>query len=230
MNRRKWYAFLLLPAMIVCLAGVPEWARAEWFADVYAGWASTQTSDVTATDQNCSLFGCTATQRATRTVLFDTSNPFGIRLGYWFESVPWLGFAGDLSFFEAQASGVDVTLLPFSALVMVRYPLLATEAFPKGRLQPYLGIGPSFAVYQDASVDFRPDLPGEVKGTSSDIGVDVRAGLAWQFHRHVALFGEYRYSSFPVEIKKEPFLFGNIQTIDSEIKTHHFQLGVSFRF
>ncbi len=232
LDRRRKCPTVLSRVVLIGIIAAPEWARAEWFLDVYAGWATTETSDVSVTNQNCSLFGCTAPQQTTRPVQFDTSNPFGVRLGYWFESVPWLGLAGDLSFFEARAPGVDVTLVPFSTLVMVRYPLLVTEALPKGRLQPYLGIGPSFAIYQDASVDFRPGLPTEVNGVSSDVGLDLRVGVAWQFHRHFALFGEYRYTSFSVDIENEPFVlpFGNFQSINGDINTQHFQLGVSFRF
>ncbi len=31
---------------------------------------------------------------------------YGVRSGYWFEAVPWVGLAGDLSHFEAKGDDV----------------------------------------------------------------------------------------------------------------------------
>jgi hypothetical protein len=112
---------------------------------------------------------------------FDTSATFGIRGGYWFEPVPWVGVAGDLSTFTADGDEAKFHLIPVSILVMLRLPLLTTDEPPGGRLHPYLGLGPSL-VYQKATVDYRPEVDRKVKLSSVEIGFDARLGLGWQFH------------------------------------------------
>jgi hypothetical protein len=54
-----------------------------------------------------------------------------VRGGYWIDPVPWLGVAGNLSTFEADAADVRFRIVPFSVLVMFRLPLLATDEIPE---------------------------------------------------------------------------------------------------
>ena len=117
----------------------------------------------------------------------------GIQGGYWLESVPWLGGAVDVSYFQADGDNVDITVIPSSLLVMLRWPLLTSDEFPKGRLQPYMGVGPSF-FYLESTADFTPTISRKLRDAALDVGLDVRSGLAWQFHKHFALFTEYRFS------------------------------------
>ncbi len=208
----------------------PTLAEAEWFVDIYGGWANTQKENLTASHQTCGILGCGPISRASRDIDFDTTNPFGVRGGIFIPRFPWFGLAGDVSFFEATAPGVNVTVVPLSFLLMARLPLLTSKDFPNGRLQPYIGAGPTL-LYQETSVDFRPALPEEVSGFSLEAGYDLRAGLAWQFHQRVALFGEYRITHFPIAVENEPLnLAGNDENIDTTLDTSHFQVGLSFRF
>ena len=63
------------------------------------------------------------------------------RLGYWFASAPWLGFASEEVLFPSDVEGMkssrdeDTGLFPLTGLLMFRYPI--------GGFQPYIGIGPS---------------------------------------------------------------------------------------
>lgn len=204
----------------------PGLAFGEGFLDLYAGWAQTQATRVTASE-HCFLFFCAHETRATRRVDFDGSETFGLRGGYWHEDRPWLGVALDLSFFEAEQSDVRVTVVPLSLLVMLRLSLLPTGEVPKGRLQPYVGFGPSL-VYEHASVDFRPDLTEKVTADGVGLGVDTRVGLAWQFRRNLALFGEYRFTHVPISTLVSDRTPGT--GLYGTLNTHHFLTGVSLRF
>jgi opacity protein-like surface antigen len=144
-----------------------------------------------------------------------------------------VGIAGDLSFFKAEGRDARFAIVPISFLLMLRLPLLATTEIPKGRLQPYVGVGPS-VFHQDASVDFRPELGKKVETGSWGVGLDTRVGLAWQFHRRVALFTEYRLTHMPISTDNEgKDTLGTIpatERLDTTLNTDHLLAGVSFRF
>lgn len=208
-------------------------AWGEPFLDLYGGVAQTDSTHVTAAQRDCDVgffFAiCGPETKATRDVDFDLSGEYGIRGGYWFEPVPWLGIAGDLSTFRAEGDHVRFRIIPFSILVMARLPLLITDEIPRGRLQPYVGVGPSI-FYQDATIDFRPEVAKKIGTSSVEVGLDVRAGLAWQFHRHVGLFAEYRFTYLPISIDKDSDFGPTTEQVDAKLNTHHFLLGVSIRF
>ncbi|KPK20786.1 MAG: hypothetical protein AMK69_23295, partial [Nitrospira bacterium SG8_3] len=106
--------------------------------------------------------------------------------------------------------------------------------FPKGKLQPYAGVGPGY-FFTDSRVNFRPTLQDRVSGSSGEIGFDVRAGLAWQFHKHWAIFGEYRYTDVKIDFRQDDSfailsLSGTEESIKTQLKTNHYLLGISYRF
>ena len=76
-----------------------------------------------------------------RDIYYPGSYPASDRTGYWFKSLPWLGFASEETIFPRDVEGVDISTdedtntYPLTGLLMFRYPL--------GRFQPYLGIGPT---------------------------------------------------------------------------------------
>jgi len=71
-------------------------------------------------------------------------NSYDEQLGYWFEDIPWLGIASEAPLLQPdeqdQGTSIeaDTNSDPFSGLLLLRYP--------NGRLQPFVGIGPTFFV------------------------------------------------------------------------------------
>lgn len=121
---------------------------------------------------------------------------------------------------------------------MLRYPLVTNEEFPKGKLQPYVGIGPSF-FYSHSTMDFGPPLSQATHGNFfSDIGLDMRAGTSWQFHRAVAAFFEYRFTHVKLSYKEERCIGLSCvgddpvrvteHTIGTTLNTHHVLMGIRF--
>jgi hypothetical protein len=216
-------------------------ARAELDLDIFGGVSLTEKTDVAVDgidNTNVSLKGVLSDVKA------DPGFTVGGRIGYWFESLPFVGLGIDAFFFSlpVPAQTVDTTViitgtirgrpisttpsgqvrlpsidLPaagFSPQLMLRWPLLTSHEMPKGRLQPYVGIGPAWAV----SID-RDELALVLGGL-------VRGGLAFNLFRHLALFAEYRYSFFP-----------NFELTDShglhfqtDVRTHNVVGGLSIRF
>jgi hypothetical protein len=197
----------------LCLLATP--ASAEWFADLWAGASRTESEDLKLT-----ILDVEVSEEV------DYSNTFtvGLRVGYWFDSARWLGLALDASYFRPDP---DLTVFPVSALVLLRLPLLTSEDFPKGRLQPYLAGGPGLFVSK-LGVDLGSDFGGRANDTQLDIGLDARAGLTFLFTEDFGIFLEYRMTRVSPEWEiSVPDTKANIKT---DFNTHHVIGGVSFRF
>jgi hypothetical protein len=188
-------------------------ASAEWFLDAYGGVSMTSDADVTVPN------GGTAEDK----VSFDTEAMGGGRIGYWLEGLPWLGVAGDVSYFAPAGDGTTVEtrleVIPLSPLVMFRLPLLESPQFTKGRLQPYLAVGPGFFMN---SVEV--DGPGGEESTDwqFEVGVDARAGIAFMITPTIGTFIEGRYTWFETN--------PGGRSTEFDIETFHFAGGISFRW
>jgi hypothetical protein len=211
----------------------PATLCAERFWDFYGGAVRPENEDVTATIQSFAFFGPTAIFTETREVSFDTSFVLGLRGGNWFEGAyEWIGLAADVSYFQADADRVELDVVPLSVLLMFRYPLLRSDAHPRGLIQPYCGIGLA-AMIGYAEVDFRPAVPEKVDEVMAGLGLDLRLGLAWRAFERTSLFTEYRHLRGSLENRTDDdcFLFGCVvEDIDVDIRTHHVVLGVRFSF
>lgn len=124
--------------------------RAEFVVDLYGGLAMTEDSTLKlrASDVPFSGTGGSLTSETFKEDgKFKDSFTVGGRVTYWTQRFPWLGVAFDGSYFKADAknANIEIPVYGFSLLMMMRYPLLPNEQFPRGRLQPYLGVGPEFA-------------------------------------------------------------------------------------
>jgi len=219
--------------LVLCAVALPSWpaspASAEWFGDLYAGGAFTERADLNVGSDTF------------RNVSFDTSGLVGGRVGYWIGDFEYLGAAFDVLHYrpriDAQTvrlttfdpstthlSSIDVGVTALSFDFIVRVPLLKDEAFPFGRLQPYGLVGPILAITQAAdSNNFGP--PTGQSHVSSQPGFNVGTGLLWQFHRHVGVFGEYRYLQFSPD-----FNFAPSTEVQFNVRSHVLMGGVSVRF
>ncbi len=208
--------FLFILTAVLLWSGVSALpGSAGWFVDLYMGGARTSDNDATATVRGV---------REAETVNFTLSPTGGLRAGYWFEKLPWLGVAFDASVFKPE----KYTLVaPLSGLIMLRYFLLPSEAAPDGELQPYLAVGPGVFVMR-AKSSLNSTLPGTFSAASVDPGLDLRGGLAWQFHKNIAMFGEYRFTH--VYAKFRDTTSNPSTTLDTNISTSHFLFGMSYRF
>ena len=234
MSRATPGRFLLVVIALTSLYGLPTVGSAEPFVSLYGGAAFPQNSTVQTTaqqiDSPCFLFCWGRTFSDSRRVTYDTSFTVGGRMGYWFDPAPWFGAAFDVSYFPARASAVNIDVIPISMLLMLRAPLFASEAYPKGRIRPYAGVGPSF-VFAIASTDFGPTVPPVERELSKTVGLDVRAGFDWMFAPKLALFAEYRFFNVSVETGKcESVCFPPFDSITTRLHTHTLSAGLAYHF
>jgi opacity protein-like surface antigen len=234
--------FLPLLAVLTWLTLSALPASAEWFADLYAGPAFSQSRTV---EVNSPDIGRTATQSDVKT---DTNLAFGGRAGYWFELEPVIGLGLDAfhfspntskqtvtrsvclsgvcttSRFEDKGGDADVTAVGLD--VWLRYPLLTSPQFPKGQLQPYFTAGPAVFI---AHVENNGFTPPQQTASDTSIGVKTALGLAWQFLPNLAVFGEYRFTHFRPEFHFTDAFLGRTTTT-SNSNQQYLLFGASFRF
>ena len=211
--------FVHVAAAWVAVAGwalLSAGAGAEAFVDVRFGGVFTDDGDFNFSGGGMSLSGTTQ---------FDDSATGGLRGGYWFRGLPWLGVAGDVSYFapdEDSPLGVDIHVIPITPLLMLRLPLFASDAAPEGRVQPYGAIGPGIfvTVIEEDTTDFT--------AVGVDVGLDARAGLNVQILHWLAVFAEYRYTSYEASVEDD--ILGIDIDTDVDLDSHHITGGVGFHF
>ena len=216
-------------------------ARAELAIDIFGGVSWTKSADVAVNgidDTNVSVKGVFSN------VELDPGYTVGLRIGYWFESLPFLGLGLDGFYFslpvpaqtvatttnvsgsifgrpistnnarEVRLPSFELPSAGFSPQLMLRWPLFTSEELPKGRLQPYVGVGPAWAITVDTDK------------AALILGGLVRGGVSFQLFRHLALFAEYRYSFFPnFELKDKSGLH-----FKTDLDTNNVVGGISIRF
>jgi opacity protein-like surface antigen len=220
-------------------------ASAEWFADVYVGQSFTDKSDVT-------VHGA-AGQTVFRDVDFDRSLTTGGRFGRYFDALPFLGLAVDVSSFsspigtqttrvdgcvpsggcaggQSNPKRIDIDSYAISLDVMLRLPLIKTNAAPYGALQPYVAAGVPFVittVTPRTTAMFR----NHEDDTDYSFGYKVAGGLAFHVVRNLMLFGEYRFTHVQVSVDElrnaDGGRHGRFRT---DLDTHSALVGLSARW
>lgn len=209
-------------------------AGSEGFVDLYLGADGNWSADVNVSERTSS--GTTSSAAA---IDLTSSTEFGIRFGAWHPTYKWIGLAMDMGYFQADGPGVDITGFPMTLLLALRAPLFPTMDRPGGRLQPYAMAGASFYI-TDISVQldgmggssFQLSWPWPNTYTDTVVGPYFAAGLAWQPTKSLAIFGEYRYTSFDVDFDTTnsiilPTANGRVETT---IRSDRVLLGLSYRF
>src|SRR5439155_25245020 len=112
---------LVVAAVLASLAISVVPASGEWFADLYAGPASTKKSQVSVEGTKLDPAGDFTTKH--QDVDFDASTSFGGRFGYWDETVSWLGVALDVSHFRPDAGSQTATIREYYEDMRVSFPI-----------------------------------------------------------------------------------------------------------
>ena len=198
--------------------------RGEVFSDIYLGAAVTTDATVTLDGilQEESLL-CGAECSSTK------SPVGGLRVGWFSGRFPWLGVSGDFSVF-IQSWGIqspyEVSVIPISALLMFRAPLVRSPEHPNGRAQPYLAISPSL-ILATAKLAEGVAALGTARvesDTSVDPGLDARVGIRLIASSWISVVLEYRATYF-----KPTWQLGG-RRVDTSVWTNHYILGLGIHY
>ncbi len=194
------------------------------FSDIYLGAAVTTDATVTLDGvlQEESLL-CGAECSSTK------SPVGGLRVGWFVGRFPWLGVAGDFSVF-IQSWGIQspyqVSVIPISALLMFRAPLVRTPEHPNGRAQPYLAVGPSL-ILSTAKLAEGLAATGTARvdtDTAVDPGLDARVGIRLIASSWISVVLEYRATYF------KPTWQIQGRSVDTSVWTNHYIIGLGIHY
>jgi opacity protein-like surface antigen len=222
---------------VVAYAGLallsPCLAVAEPYLAGYVGIALTDDRDLRT---ELELDGVPFVNGRARDLSFDSSLAFGGKAGYFFErdllggnlgaeldvyhfepnfgaqtvrfSGMFAGVTGDIST-RLQSADIDVTAVTLNLLY--RFRLLPDSQYPRGRLQPYVGVGAGafIATLETRTSTF--DANKEITDTDVRPGFQALGGARFFLTRNIALFAEYKFiqtETFSFKFKESGTIFG----------------------
>ncbi len=251
--------------LVTCglLLGAAGPAHAELYLAVFGGAAFSE-SKVTETrlDLTSPLGTVTVLDGKLDEVEFDDSLLVGAKFGYFFTR-PFLGghFGTELELYYTQpeASSQTVTfsgtmlgaptttqlslqnvsfeVFTVALNLLYRLPLFTSEAYPNGRLQPYIGVGAGafIATMETRTSPF--DSNTRIEDTDVQPGVQALGGLKFFVTRNVALFAEYRFAQtdeFTFDFKAQGTVGGIPMTETardrSDLTQHQAAFGVAIHW
>ncbi|MFQ5657041.1 MAG: outer membrane protein [Candidatus Methylomirabilales bacterium] len=226
----------------------PAWA--EWYVAGYAGYAFPNTTDRTDRD----IIGGVFTSEITfKDITLEDSAVFGGKIGYFFETgLRYFAlevdgyrfnpdaraqivtfddstFLGASVFGIAQLFDTDITLTGIGVNGVARAGLAKSPDFPKGRFQPYAGVGPTVFI---ANLDATTASATTISDTDFRVGAQAVAGLKFFLFKHVALFTEYKFIKtfdFNFELVTDPAAFTKTD-LAIGITSHLIYGGLAFHF
>ena len=244
---KKLAILLMVPVFFLAMT-FNQSAYAEWYVGGAVGVAIPHTVD----DLKSTGSGFTITASG-----FDSDNAFvgGIKGGYFFESIPYLGVEVNWSMSASdidkeavaltisgtatglgagQATGdflfsADVdSVSSFGFLAMLR----ATDEDAKAKyngIQPYLGLGITVSTLDIDSVTAH-STAGALIGTgtgdsATDVGFALTGGLNYLIANNIKIYSEYQFGSVDYE-------FGSIDGLKTELTGQNSSLmfGASYSF
>jgi opacity protein-like surface antigen len=124
---------------------------------------------------------------------------YGAKLGYYFDSIKWLGVETEVYNTTPKSKQQDVTvsgggasgtqnLVGQDIRVLTWSPIVVLVRYPGERFQPYAGVG--------MGVFFARVHDGQSDESSSDtkVGLTTQLGLRFLVTKHLSVFGEWKYN------------------------------------
>lgn len=230
-NIERWLLFALL--LGTATIGT---AQAETYVAGQIGYTWAQ--DTSRTRPNDPTYAGLPTGTTMSSVDLNNSLMYGVKIGHYFESLPWMGVelegfvtnphrpqqrltlgvpgTGTVSLNEGGATNRLVVVSP---LLMVRYQA--------GAFEPYAGVGPGvFFLHQQ---QLTSAASGQAYSQSNTgVGLNTQVGVRYRVTDHVSLFGEWKFNYARLDLSGQVDVghFG----VNAIATLHHFVFGVGYHF
>ncbi|WP_447977906.1 outer membrane beta-barrel protein [Candidatus Nitrospira bockiana] len=159
---------------------------------------------------------------------------YGLKLGHYFETLPWLGVEAEVFNTTPNVKQQTVTTTkpdgttttgtnsgpPRISVLTVAANLVAR--YPGEILQPYVGVG--VGSFFSRSHVRSGTLDRSVSGT--DFGLNALAGLRWMVTENIAVFGEAKYQRVQIKFDPSAGLNGSTNTYNPI----HVAVGIGYHF
>ncbi|WHZ28074.1 MAG: hypothetical protein OJF51_002872 [Nitrospira sp.] len=156
-----------------------------------------------------------------------TSLVYGGKVGYYFDSVKWLGIETEV--FNATPhikqqnwviNGVNVgTVQGIYNRVLTWAPVNLVVRYQAGAFEPYAGVG--------LGVFFSHLSTSGFSSSSTDVGLNTQVGLRYRITSAIAMFGEWKYNWASMSHTN---LAGTGLNVDTDYRAHNFVFGVGYHF
>ncbi len=221
-------------------------AVAEWYVGGYAGVAIPNGEDI---GDRVTLDVISLLDGTLMDVDLDTSAVFGGKGGHFFEAVPRFGVELEFYHFrpdvdsqtvnfdgtilgipvpgQAVVNDLDIAVTNISLNFLYRHMLMVDQTYPRGRLQPHIGVGGGISI---ANL--------EVTGTDDRDTVatfHALAGASFFLIPHLAIFTEYKFlqtSDFEFTFSQTDPVTGLTlkEDIEIDLTTHMIYAGIAWHF
>ncbi|MFZ5450474.1 MAG: outer membrane protein [Thermodesulfobacteriota bacterium] len=217
----------------------PGWFPGEFYVGGYLGGSLVQNTDLKYLGGIVPAGGGRLTTSRQK---FEPAVVGGLKIGYFLQSIRYLGFEIETNYSRSAVRDQSVTLSrpvngstratvlndrwvnwTMALHIVGRYGFLPDQEAPFGRLQPYVGIGPGLVVLYD-DVD-----------AAKNFALDLMAGVRYMMLKNVSAFVEYKFShQWDVELESHSFIAANgilqrgAATFD--YTSHRIVLGVAYHF
>jgi opacity protein-like surface antigen len=205
----------LVVSLAVLAALSPCRATAEPYVVGYAGAAITQDKNLrTEVEVN----GAPFVNGLAHDLNFDTAPVFGAKAGYFLDRRLLGGHVGaeldvfhfrpDVAEQQVRFTGLlagvqgsvhttipatDIEVTALTVNLLYRLALASDATYPRGRLQPYLGVGGGAFIARLETTTTPFDVNRDISDTDVQPGLQALAGARWFVTRSLALFAEYKF-------------------------------------
>ena len=164
-------------------------------------------------------------------IVLQNSLMYGAKLGYYFDSLKWLGVETEVfnstPHVKQQNSTIgstDFGTVPgLNLRVLTWAPVNIVVRYQLGALEPYAGVG--------AGLFFSRLSDGNGSSSSTDVGLNGQLGLRYLVTTNVAFFGEYKFNHAKLSHSN---LTGTGLGVPADVSTdynaHHIIFGVGYHF
>lgn len=152
---------------------------------------------------------------------------YGAKLGYYFDSLKWLGVETEAFNATPHVKQQNLTIGGFdfgtapglNFRVLTWAPVNIVVRHQMGAFEPYAGVG--------LGVFFSRLSDGTDSSSSTDVGLNTQLGLRYRVTTNLALFGEWKFNHANITHNN---IAGTGLNVSADYNAHNFVFGVGYHF